>query len=244
MVNNKMTIINAAIFDYGFTLVSEHYFNRVHLRIPRWHEIIQEAIFADRTVSDDWMRGKIGLRDIADILREWTGEDSDSLLACLKDGCRNLRENLGVIKFARRLKADSVPIALVTGNFDVFNEVVVPAHGYDKLFDVIINSCDYGETDKRALWPLAFARLGGHIGYHNSLLIEDTENELRMFREAGGHAIKYVDDITFETDAGRFSFISKGGRCHTGTDDGENGNGYPSRLEGSKNASARQSTSC
>ena len=204
-----MTTIDAVIFDYGFTISSEHYFNVPHPRIPRWHELIQETVFADERVVSEWMRGGISLHDVADILQKRTGEDLDSILIYLRDGCRNLKENKAVIEFARQLSMNSVPIGLVTVNADVFNEVVVSEHRYDELFDVIINSCDYGELDKRVLWPLAFNQLGKHVGYGNSLLVEDSKNEVQMFRDAGGCAIQYVDDATFLAETRRSAALNQ-----------------------------------
>jgi len=75
--------------------------------------------------------------------------------------------------------------------------VVVPAHGLDQLFDVILSSSDFHETRKDVLWPIAFERLGGEIGYTNSVLIEDGETEPTMFRALGGYACQYVNDEKF-----------------------------------------------
>ena len=192
-----MVFIEAVIFDYGFTLSSAHYFNVPHPRIPQWSELIQETVFADERVCRAWMKGEIHLPDIARLIQKKTGEEPASILACLKDGCRDLRENQAVVGFAQQLRRNRVPMALVTANFDVFNEVIVPEHRYNDLFDVIINSCDYGEIDKRVLWPLAFQQLGPHIEYANSLLIEDGKENPQQFRKAGGYAIEYSDERTF-----------------------------------------------
>ena len=193
-------IIDAVVFDYGFTISSEYYFNIPHPRVPQWRKLIQEFVFSDECVTSDWMTGSIGLRDIAGILQDRTGEDPEPLLAYLRDGCRRLKENHAVVEFAWKLKEHAIPIALVTVNFDVFSDVIVPEHGYDKLFDVILNSCDYGEIDKRVLWPIAFSKLGKHIEYGNSLLIEAGEEKPQQFRDAGGHAIRYVDNVTFRAE--------------------------------------------
>ena len=146
-----MIPIDAVIFDYGFTFSSEHYFNVPHPRIPQWHDLIQEVIFGDKRVCRAWMNGAIGLSDIAYIIAEKTGEDHTSILTCLRDGCRRLRENQTVATLARRLKSQGVPIGLVTVKFDVFNDIIAPSHRYNELFDVIINSCDYAKIDKRVL---------------------------------------------------------------------------------------------
>lgn len=186
--------IEAVIFDYGFTVSSAYYFNVKHANIEEWSEIIQSEIFKNDEFVSLWIRGKRSLRDVARILQNKSKVNECEILACLKDGCKQLRENTAVVSFARTLKNHSIPIALVTGNFDVFNEIVVPYHGYDSLFDCIINTADYGETDKLKLWPIAFKKLGSAIDYGNSLLIEDSIKEISNFREMGGTAIQYTDD--------------------------------------------------
>jgi len=203
-----MISIDAVIFDYGFTISSEHYFNVPHPRIFRWHELIQESVFGDERVSRAWMKGEISLHDIARVIQEKTGEEHTSILAYLRDGCRNLKENRAVVKFAKQLRMNRVPIGLVTANFDVFNEVIVPEHRYSELFDVIINSCDYGVIDKRVLWPIAFKRLGSHIDYENTLLIEDGEKEPQQFRDAGGNANQYVDEAIFTEEIMRYKIAN------------------------------------
>jgi hypothetical protein len=80
---------------------------------------------------------------------------------------------------------------------DVFTRVVVPSHRLDTIFDVILNSADYGELRKDRLWPIAFEMLGRGIGYHNSLLIEDGPQEPALFRANGGDAYQYEDDDRF-----------------------------------------------
>lgn len=44
---------------------------------------------------------------------------------------------------------------------------------------------------------VAFERLGGGIGYANSLLIEDGESEPASFRTCGGTAYQYQGDELF-----------------------------------------------
>ena len=204
-----MIPIDAVIFDYGFTFSSEHYFNVPHPRIPQWHDLMQEVIFGDKRVCRAWMNGAIGLSDITHIIQEKTGEDCTSILTYLRDGCRKLRENQAVATLARQLKSHGVPIGLVTVNFDVFNDIIVPSHRYNELFSVIINSCDYAEIDKRVLWPMAFQQLGDHIGYANSLLIEDGKQEPQQFRVSGGYAIEYVNEVNFKQEIEKLSIADQ-----------------------------------
>ena len=113
-------------------------------------------------------------------------------------GCQNLAFNQAVWDFAVAQKEEGRKTALVTANMDVFSTIVVPAHNLEKVFDIILNTFDYKELRKERLWPVAFERLDAEIGYHNSLLIEDGEQEPTKFRELGGWAYQYHNDEQFE----------------------------------------------
>jgi FMN phosphatase YigB (HAD superfamily) len=204
-----MTMRRAVIFDYGFTISSEYYFNVPHPRIPEWNELIQRHVFSEEDFVRAWMKGLVGIPDIVAVLHDKTGEDPRSIRDHLRCGCRRLKENQAVIEFVRKLKQAEIPIALVTVNFDIFNEVIVPEHGYDALFDTIVNSCDYGETDKLKLWPIAFQELGRGLGYRNTLLIEDGKKEPDLFRDAGGQAIEYTGDAAFTAEISKFRIANK-----------------------------------
>jgi hypothetical protein len=47
------------------------------------------------------------------------------------------------------------------------------------------------------LWPIAYERLEGGIGFANGLLIEDVATEPAMFRALGGLACRYFNDELF-----------------------------------------------
>ena len=189
--------IRCVVFDFGFTLSSAHYFNVVPPGCPRWHELIQEHIFGHPTLVDEWMAGEHTLADMAGILAPHVGMDVPSIVRTMEAGCRRLAFNPAVLDFALAQRPSGRKTALVTGNMDVFTSVVVPAHGLDRIFDVILNTYDCRELDKSVLWPIAFERLGPEIGYPNSLLIEDSLNAVRAFRAARGYAHRYRGDEEF-----------------------------------------------
>lgn len=188
-----MRRIDTVIFDYGFTLSSTHYFSIPHPEIADWDDRIQSRVFKDPSVSEPWMAGEKSLRDIAAIIAQGSGVKADSVERYLRLGCASLPENPEVLAFACELKQQGIRTACVTANFDVFNEVVVPAHGYKELFGVIVNSCDHGTRHKPVLWDIAFKALGSG-GYDSALLIEDSDREISQFRELGGRAIQYTGD--------------------------------------------------
>ncbi len=189
--------IKCVIFDFGFTLSPDYYFNISPPGCPWWQAVIQRVIFREPTIVNAWMRGELTSLDIAGILSSHFPLDIPTIAATMDEGCRHLHFNQAVWDFAVAQKAALQRTALVTDNMDVFSKVVIPSHGLEALFDVILNSADFHETRKELLWPIAFERLGGGIGYADSLLIEDGESEPAMFRALGGHAHQYTNDKAF-----------------------------------------------
>jgi len=189
--------IKCIVFDFGFTLSPDYYFMISPPGCPQWHEVIQKYIFGEPSITVPWMKGELTSLDIANLLSQHFPLDISIIAATMEKGCQHLSFNPAVWDFAVAQKAAGRKTALVTDNMDVFTKVVVPAHGLDQLFDVILNSSDFHETRKDVLWPIAFERLGGGIGYATSLLIEDGETEPAMFRASGGYACQYVNDENF-----------------------------------------------
>lgn len=203
MIKKKL---RAVIFDYGLTIGREYYFNRKHPRVDNWSDLIQEIVFLDHEFSQQWMVGKKNVKDIAMTIASRTGVDETEILTFLKDGCKSIAENEDVISLARKLAQTGIPIALVTLNFDIFNEILIPHHGYSEIFNVIINSCDYGTIDKTSLWPIAFNAMGSNISYGDCLLIEDRKCETDRFVALGGHAIQYTKTTELENEISKYEF--------------------------------------
>jgi FMN phosphatase YigB (HAD superfamily) len=189
--------IACIVFDFGFTLSSDLYFKLPPPECPNWQRLIQEHIFSDPELVDDWMRGSVTLPNIAEKLVPIVGMEVPRIVDFMELGCRDLDFNEAVLTFAIEQRALGRKTAIVTGNMDVFMKIVVPSHSLIDKFDVIINSFDYREIDKSVLWPQAFELLGNGMGYGQSLLIEDGEKNVAKFRGHGGRAYRYGNDEDF-----------------------------------------------
>ena len=194
----NLEIVDCIVFDFGRTLSSDFYFNVNPPGIPNWSETIQQALFADPPLVNRWMRNEISLEEIAARFAPQFDMPVEEAVEWSIKGCQQVTMNLAVWQFAESMKRDGKQIALVTGNMDVFNRYIRPNHNLDALFPVIINSCDYGELDKAILWPHAFAQFDVDIGYANSLLIEDSLENVELFRSLGGQAYQYSNDTEFQ----------------------------------------------
>lgn len=117
--------LRAVIFDYGLTIGCEYNFNQKYPRVDNWSDLIQEIAFLDREYSQQWMIGKKRVKDIAIKIASRTGVNGKEILTFLKVGCKSIAENEDVISLARKLAQTGVSIALVTLNFDIFNEILI-----------------------------------------------------------------------------------------------------------------------
>jgi len=190
--------LRCVVFDFGGTLSSDRYFSVAPPGHPNWHSVIQEHVFCRTAVVDAWMKGDLSLLEIAQIVAEHIPIPVPQIVTTMRRGCSSMTFNPAVWRFACGQRAQGRATALVTANMDVFTSTVVPAHRLDDVFDVILNTADYGELDKRILWDHAFERLGNGISFKNSLLVEDGHHAVALFRSLGGIAHQYFGDAEFE----------------------------------------------
>lgn len=188
--------IRCVVIDFANTLSSEPYFSTLG---PDFCAVVTQAIFTGDNAkrwAGPWCCGELSSAEIAVHLSELTDLPANRILAALDDGCSHMQLNPAVWRFAQAQHAHGRRTVLATVNSDVFTRVVAPAHGFNNVFDVIVNSSDYGTEDKNALCEIAFAQFDG-CSFENSLLIDDSPNVLEAFRIRGGMAHRYTTDEAF-----------------------------------------------
>ena len=192
-----MPTVNAVVVDFGLTLCSELYFKELG---PEMFERASRIVFgANSEMTTRWMNGLATSRDVAVYLSDFLEISPESIHAALVRGCSDMRFNDAVWSFVGQQREAGRKLALVTGNADIFRDVIVPAHGLDDAFDAIVSSADFKAQlgSKQLMWDRAFETLGSEYGYDGALLVEDTLKEVRLFRELGGRAYHYRDDPAF-----------------------------------------------
>ena len=194
----KYPDIRAMIIDFGFTLSSDYYFRKLGLQYT--DRIAQFVFSRDSEIGRRWMGGLISSHEVSERLSNCLGLSADEIHSALARGCSRMSFNQAVWNFARTQSAEGRKLALVTGNADIFREVIVPSHGLDREFDSIVSSSDIEVElpSKQPLWDAAFDALGPEFGYANSLLIEDTLREVELFRDLGGAAYQYRNGQEFD----------------------------------------------
>ena len=176
--------IKSIFFDFDSTLCSGLYFE---LLGSSSLDAVGRLVFGESSAdwADPWMKGDLSSRDIASYLSKHLPESEEIILAALYDGCLNMTFSAAVYDFARRGCESGRKTALVTANMDVFSEVVVPAHGLDTVFDLVLNTADHRTLDKSILWRKALAAFGPDYTFASTLLIDDNPRIDRSVRVAG-----------------------------------------------------------
>ena len=192
--------IKCVVFDFANTLCSDLYFNIPPCGCDNWTELLNTHVFDKfhkNVIETKVMNGELGTKSIAGIISEHVDLDTESVVKLMEEGCRDLKFNQAVLDFAVEQKNKNNKIAIVSVNMDVFTKVVIPAHGLETIFDVIVNSFDYKVAKKEILWNIAFSKLGDGMTFSNSLLIDDGAENVNLFKQLGGYAYQYRDDESF-----------------------------------------------
>lgn len=193
--------ITTVLFDFNGVLSSDRFYVGSFLDArPEALERIQRHFFeADKGLINEWMRGKVGYREVHQRIAAHVGTDTSELDRALVESVRVMRLEPGLMDLAARLRNRGVKTAIVTDNMDVFSLVTVPHHGLDKLFDLIVNSADEGllkQDDGGRLFDLALQRLDADV--RQTLFIDDSTKTVDLFESKGGQGHRYT---TFEAFA-------------------------------------------
>jgi phosphoserine phosphatase len=193
----KPNRVNCVIVDFDGTLSFDRYFEP--LGMPSL-DTISHLVFADNSSrwADPWMKGDLSSQDIALYLSQYLPNSKEEILAALHLGCANMNLNPIVLGFSLQQREVGRKTALVTANMDVFTEIVVPSHGLDAQFDLILNTSDHRTLDKSILWRKALSAFGPEFSFATSVLIDDSPRMISLFQSLGGHAYRYKNEYAFK----------------------------------------------
>ena len=184
--------INSVIFDFDGTLCFDRYFSPLGSDAL---DTIHSLLFGENSAqwADPWMNGDLTSRDIASYLSKHLPESEGEILSALRNGCARMSFRPVVYHFALHQRGRR-KTALITANMDILTEVVVPAHGLDKVFDLVLNTADHHTLDKRVLWRKALNIFGPEHSFTSTLLVEDSLKMVELFESLGGYAYRYEGD--------------------------------------------------
>lgn len=181
------------LFDFDGVLSRGRFYSGTLL--PDYKNVydwLQSNIFGDKELVKRWMRNQVNSQIINELIAKKTGIDYELLNKLFRQSIIQLELDQEIISLAKSMKLAGNKIGLVTDNMDIFTEITVPHHQLDSIFDVIINSADYGILKKEEngrLFDIALNVLGNKI--ENSLMIDDCESTIDLFKQKGGHGFHY-----------------------------------------------------
>ena len=182
------------LWDFGDTLVDERWMRRPPAEFPTW-EAVWLDVMGDH--ADDWNVGRVGRAEVFGSIAERSGMSA----AAVKSHARTCCERLLFNETAWRLASERrLPQALVTVNPDLFADFVVPAHGLDDVFDVIVMSFEDLTDDKPTLCDIALDRLGFTGPRSDALLIDNRRDLVEAWRDVGGTGYWFQSDQQLRAD--------------------------------------------
>jgi FMN phosphatase YigB (HAD superfamily) len=195
-----ITPIKAVFFDYDGVLCSDYFYENLRDSYPLVWDYKNRVIFGgEQKYSDRWMRGEFSYHEINRMISAATGISFPLLEKLFIASVHAMTINQELLEFAVKLKQIGVPIALVSNNMDVFNEVTIPVNHLDRIFPVIINSCDHGalkHEQNGKLFDLTLARLR-LTSFDNILLIDNSSKSCDMFESKGGRVHRFTNMENF-----------------------------------------------
>ncbi len=185
---------SAILFDFDGVLCRDRFYT--HTLIPEYQSIvdwIQKHIFGDAELCARWMRGEIDSRGINNTIATACGVESGWLHTQFLESVRKMKLDEQVVSLVKELKIKGIKVGLVTNNMDVFSEITVANHKLSKLFEVIVNSSDYGMLKKDnygELFDVVLAQLNEDV--QNTLMIDDSSAVVELYRKKGGEGFLYT----------------------------------------------------
>ena len=154
-------------------------------------------LFGREDLVGAWMRGEIDTRTVVD--SHLIPGVSESVAKSLRDvpamEIRRARLRADIVRSLKLLRSDSM-VVVATDNVDSFAsgmEARSPEGQFWKVFDDFLSSAEIGVT-KSSAEKFFGAWLADHdLAFSRAVLIDDSPENCRAFREVGGRAILFDD---------------------------------------------------
>ncbi len=187
--------LRCILWDFGNTLADEDWMLRPPDAFPNWPEAWVEV--ARGASEEAWYVNEVTCDDIAQEVSALLGMPLSAVHKHIRHCCSN------VLFFDASLRAaqeSDLKQAIVTVNPDVFTNYVVSHYRLDEVFPVIVTSWEEGTVDKAALCAKAVRRLGGLWKHEEALLIDNNEDAVRDWEEAGGQGYVFRGETQLIAD--------------------------------------------
>lgn len=177
--------------DWHNTLSSDQFWAGLRAD-PQWQTAtgtMDRLLFGpDRTIVDQWMRGRLSSEQVVEMLSHATGIDAGFLFRSLVESCEQMRI-LGDVHTCVSALRKSAYVVVSTDNMDCFSRFTVPALALTKTFDDVLNSADSGYFKKDADGIFFRAFLDRvQIPFSRVYLFDDSRETCELFESWGGRA--------------------------------------------------------
>ncbi len=191
-------MIKAILFDFDGVLSQDRFYEEMllphHQELYNW---MQKNIFGNEDLFRQWMRNELKTDDVHKIIASNTNYKESFLDEVLSENLKSIRLDKEMLNLANNLKRKHhKKVALITNNVDVFSSVIAKNLKLNDIFDVVINSADYGclKTEEGGrLFDEALSFLSEKI--ENCLLIDDSFKNINFFKQKGGHGFLYNNNF-------------------------------------------------
>ncbi len=194
-----MAQLKTFVFDFdGVLCHDKFYHSELKDSFPNIVDWIQREIFGNRELVDSWMRGILKSNDINRVIATNCGIDFALLDKMFRNSVRRMLLDVDLLTLILELKKVGYPLCLVTDNMDIFSEITITNLRLNKIFDVIVNSADYGFLKKErggALFDIALTQISCPI--QETILIDDSLSTIEMYANKGGQTFPYKNFESF-----------------------------------------------
>jgi len=193
---NMAKKIKLILFDFHNVLSDSYFYEDIKKENFELYEKINNLIFGDKEgLVFDWMRGFLSYKEVHKKVSEKINISSDFLDKILIKSAGDVKLNKPMLKFIKKINKD-IKICILTDNFDIFEDTVIPVNGLDKIFDKIFSSHKYRKIkkDKNGDFILqSILEMGNRP--EETLFIDDCLENCLLMEKIGGNFYHYNNYI-------------------------------------------------
>lgn len=138
--------------------------------------------------------------DINKYISDQTHIDYETLATYFEQSIKEMQIDSRLLSLAKECKSQGKKIAIVSDNMDAFSLITVSHNGLDRLFDVVVNSADYGvlkQEQEGKLFDITLDQIW-ISDCASCLLIDDSAKARMAFEERGWDTFAYSNFEDFE----------------------------------------------
>jgi FMN phosphatase YigB (HAD superfamily) len=187
--------VDVVLVDFGDTLADERWMRQDSSVFPTWTRTYVKVVDEMRGA---WDVGRMTTVELAALIAERLGEDSEAIHSHMLGLCRALQFNPVINAALSHRRQRGGLQAIVTVNPDLFSQVT-DHYGLADKFDLIVTSWEAGTADKVELCRHAMQRLGVDDP-SRTVLVDNLQPNVDGWLAEGGAAYRFVDDDRFARD--------------------------------------------